>query len=204
MGIEARLTNARISFASGLWNPSSAVADGIKKFNCDYIVSRDTLVERKDKEGKWVKSSLKEIQDLITLDAFRGDKKKAEAWFDGLERRQKSVREGDRMTDKNGDVREGYEGNLYVHATSKTRMPVFRGDRTEVDTEADSPVYSGCYVVARVQFYANLKSGQQGLFAGMQGTQFYKSGDAIGGSGSKASADDFEPATDGAAAGDFA
>ena len=200
--MDLRLTNARSSFANGLWNASAAVEGGIPKFNCDFIVSPDTRVERKTAEGKWVATTLKEAQALTAAEAFKGDTKKAQAWFDDLDARQKSVREGNKNKDKSGDVRTGYEGNLYVHATSKTHMPVYRGDRSLVTNEADSPIYSGCYVNARVSIYCNLKAGQKGLFAGLQGTQFAKDGDSFGG-GAKASADDFDEVTEGADATDF-
>lgn len=200
--MDIRLSNARISFANGLWNASAAVEGGIPKYNCDFIVSPETKVERKTPDGKWVVTTLKEAQQLVALDAFKNDSKKAIAWLDDLDARQKSVRVGDKNKDKAGDVRQGYEGNLYVHATSKTLMPVYRGDKSLVAREEDSPIYSGCYVNARVSLYANLKPGQKGLFASLQGTQFAKDGDAFGG-GAKASADDFEEVSAGSDASDF-
>lgn len=200
--MDLRLTKARISFANGLWNASAAVEGGTPKFGCDFIVSPETRVERKTADGKWVATSLKEAQALTAAEAFKGDAKKAQAWFDDLDARQRSVREGNKNKDKAGDIRTGYEGNLYIAAKSKTRMPVYRGDRTEVTSEDASPVYSGCYVNARVSLYCNLKPGQKGLFASLQGTQFHSDGDAFGG-GAKASSDDFEEVTEGADAGDF-
>ena len=201
--MDIRLLNARISFANGLWVKSVAVAGGTPKHNCDYIVTDDTKVQYRNAGGAWVDTNLVEVQRLVALDAFKGDAKKATAWFDKLDSRQKSVRDGDKNTDKSGDVRDGYEGNWYVHATSSTHMPVLRGDRTEVHTAEESPVYSGCYVNARVSLYANMKAGQQGMFASLQGTQFSKAGDSFGG-GAKASADDFDDVAEGADAGDFA
>jgi hypothetical protein len=112
------------------------------------------------------------------------------------------VREGNKNKDKAGDIRTGYEGNLYVHATSKTRMPVYRGDRSEVTEESASPIYSGCYVNARVSLYGNLKPGQKGLFASLQGTQFAGDGDAFGG-GRRADAADFDEVAEGVDADDF-
>jgi hypothetical protein len=200
--MDLRLSNARISFAPGLWTPSAAVVGGLLKYNCDFIVSPDTKVERKDATGTWVKTTLAEAQKLVRIEAFKGNATKADAWFEDLETSKKSVRVGDKNKDKAGDVRPGYAGNLYVHATSKTRMPVYRGDRTEVTDEASSPVYSGCYVNARVSLYANLAPGKQGLFASLQGTQFARDGDSFGG-GAKASAADFDEVTEGADAPDF-
>lgn len=203
--MDIRLDNARISFAQGLWNASAAVEGGTKKYNCDFIITPETRVVKKviDTKGRvtWQPTTIGKVQGEVAMEAFKGDKKKAEAWFNDLDARQKSVRDGNKNKDKTGEVREGYAGCLYVHATSKTRMPVLRADRMPVVDEADSPIYSGCYVNARVSLYANLKTGQKGLFASLQGTQFFSDGDAFGG-GRAASEDDFDNVA-GGDAGDF-
>lgn len=200
--MDLRITKARISYANGLWTASSAVEGGTPKYNCDFIVGPDTKVERRTADGKWVTTTLKEAQELTAAEAFKGDKKKALSWFEDLDARQKSVRSGDKNKGKDGEVRQGYAGCQYVHATAKTRMPVYRADRTPVDSEESSPIYSGCYVVARVSLYCNMKPGQKGMFASLQGTQFHSDGDAFGG-GRAASGDDFEEITEGAEAEDF-
>lgn len=200
--MDIRLTKARISYASGLWNASAAVEGGLKKHNCDFLIGEDTKVERRTADGKWVATTIKEAQELTAVEAFKGDKKKAVSWLDDLDARQKSVRSGNKNKDKNGEVRPGYEDCDYVHATSKTRMPVYRANRTVVNSEDESPVYSGCYVVARVSLYCNLKPGQKGLFCSLQGTQFHSDGDSFGG-GRAADSGDFEEIAEGAEAEDF-
>ena len=199
--MDLRLTNVRISFANGLWNKSAAVEGSTPTYGCDYIVGADSKVERKTADGKWVVTTLAEAEKLTAVDHFKGDAKKAAAWMEDLDARQKSIRNGNKNKDKAGEIRDGYEGNWYVAAKSKDRMPVYRGDRSEVKEEADSPIYSGCYVNARVSIYVNPKPGQKGIFASLQGTQFLRDGDAFGG-GRAAGADDFEPVTEGAGAED--
>lgn len=202
--MELRLTKARISFANGLWHKSAAVENGTPKHNCDFIViDGATKVEKKTADGKWVSTTLAQAERDVALEAFKGDAKKATAWLEDLDARQKSIRNGNKNKDKAGEVRDGYEGNWYVHGTSKTRMPVYRADKSIVDSEEDSPIYSGCYVTARVSLYANLKAGQKGVFASLQGTQFHSDGDAFGG-GRAASSDDFDEVTEGADADEFA
>lgn len=201
--MDIRITNARISFAHGLWNKSAAVEGSTPKYSCDYIITPESKVERKTADGKWVETTIQEAEKLTAKEAFKGDAAKANSWLEDLDSRQKSVRVGNKNKDKAGEIRAGYEGNMYVAAKSATQMPVYRGDRTQVAKEEDSPIYSGCYVNARVSLYANLKPGQKGLFASLQGTQFAKDGDAFGG-GRAAGADDFEPVTAGAGADDFA
>lgn len=201
--MDIRLDNARISFAQGLWTASSATQDGVKKYNCDFIITEETKVlMRSDQNAPWQETTIEKCEQQVALDAFKGDKQKAVAFFNKLDGRQRSVRDGNKQTDKGGEVRDGYADRKYVHATSKTRMPVYDGNAKPVAAEENSPIYSGCYVRARISLYANLKSGQQGVFASLQGTQFMKDGDAFGG-GRAASQDDFE-AVAGADAEDFA
>jgi hypothetical protein len=200
--MDLRLDNARISFANGLWNASSAVPTSPPKYNCDFIVTDDTKVLMKTADGKWAPTTLQKAQEAVALEAHKGNAKAAKAWLDKLSANQRSIREGNDNTDKAGEVRAGYADSQYVHATSKTRMPVYRADRSVVESEADSPIYSGCYVNARVSLYAQLTPGKIGLFVSLQGTQFAKNGDAFGG-GRAAGSDDFDE-VEGADAEDFA
>ena len=91
--------------------------------------------------------------------------------------------------DAKGDM-DGFEGNMFISARSKTRPNVFDGMRNTV-TEADGIVYGGCYVNAIISCYAYVK-GNNGLGAGLKGIQFKAKGDAFGGGGAPASEDDFD------------
>lgn len=200
--MDLRIKNARISFAHGLWNKSAATETAEPKYSCDYIIVPGATVEMKLPDGTWKPTTLLEAEQAALLEAFKGDKKKAAAFFDKLEASKRAIRNGDKNTDRNGDVRDGYAGSWYIAPKSKTRMPVYNKDRSEVTSEADSPVYSGCYVNARLSLYVNLAPGKQGVFASMQGTQFAADGDAFGG-GRKAGADEFDNIADGVDATDF-
>jgi hypothetical protein len=68
--------------------------------------------------------------------------------------------------------------------------------------ERQCPIYSGCYVSALVEFYADSRYGD-GVFCKLVGIQFYGDGDAFSG-GAPASADEFDTVTEGADASDFA
>jgi hypothetical protein len=85
---------------------------------------------------------------------------------------------------------EGYEGNWFVSARSKTRPNTFDGQRNTV-TEADGVIYGGCYVNAIISCYAYVK-GNNGLGAGLKGVQFKRKGDAFSGGGTPAESDDFD------------
>ena len=200
--MDIRLTDARIAFAHALWTPGSAMEGGIPKYNCDYIVEPDTKIERRDVTGRWVPTTLDDAQLMVAAEAFKGDTKRAKAWFDTLDNRQKSVRDGNKNLDKSGDVRMGFADRWYVHATSVKHMPVRNAQGAIVTDERESPVYSGCYVQAVVSLYANTQPAKKGVFASLCGTMFRKDGDAFGG-GRAATDDDFDAVAEGADAGDF-
>jgi len=200
--MDIRLTDARIAFAHSLWVPGSAMEGGIPKYNCDYLVVPGCVVERRDVSGRWVPTTLDDAQLMVAAEAFKGDTKRAKAWFDTLDNRQKSVRDGNKNLDKAGDVRPGFEGIWYVHATSVKHMPVRDARGAVVATQAESPVYSGCYVQAVISLYANTQPAKKGVFASLCGTMFRKDGDAFGG-GRAATDSDFDAVAEGADAGDF-
>lgn len=205
MGVTARLENARISFANGLWT-ATGVEGSKPKFGADFICGDETKILLKKGVAPnvtWAPSTLDELQKLARLEAFNNDAKKADAWFKALDARQKSVRDGDGKVDKGGDVFPGYEGTEFVVAKNPKRPPVRLADRTEVSSAEDSPINSGDYVNAVVEFYAWTKPGQKGLFCSLLGTQYLRKGDALGGGGRVAAADDFEELAEGADASDF-
>jgi hypothetical protein len=94
---------------------------------------------------------------------------------------------------RDGDTKaeyEGFEGNNYVSARSKTRPTILDGMR-QTTTEADGIVYGGCYVNVIISCFAYIK-GNNGLGAGLKGVQFRAKGDAFSGGGIPADADDFD------------
>ncbi len=203
MGIELRLDNARLSMAKGLWEASAYEEGGTKKFYCDLILMPDTKVLELDAAGNVIATTtIAAAQAKVATEAFKGDKAKAKAWFDDLESKQKSVRDGNKKKDKAGNIRDGYEGLTYVAAKNKTRPSTYDGNVKPV-TEADGVIYSGCRVNARIGLYANTDPKIKGVFVSLGGVQFAGEGDSFGGA-RVAAAGEFEPATEGANAGDFA
>jgi hypothetical protein len=94
---------------------------------------------------------------------------------------------------RDGDTKaeyDGFEGNNYVSARSKTRPTVLDGMR-QTTTEADGIIYGGCYVNVIISCFAYTK-GNNGLGAGLKGVQFRGKGDAFSGGGIPADADDFD------------
>ena len=94
---------------------------------------------------------------------------------------------------RDGDAKagvDGFDGNMFISARSKTRPTVFDNLRNPV-TEADGIVYGGCYVNAVISTFAYVK-GNNGLGAGLKGVQFAGKGDAFAGVGKAADEDDFD------------
>lgn len=92
-----------------------------------------------------------------------------------------------------GDLKaqyEGYEGNLYVSANSKTRPTVVDRDRTPL-VESDGKPYSGCYVNVSVDIWAQDRSDGKRINAALRGVQFFKDGESFAGGG-VASSDEFD------------
>lgn len=93
----------------------------------------------------------------------------------------------------NGDTKaeyDGYAGNFFINSRSETRPLVIDRDRSPL-TAADGRVYSGCYVIAQVELWAQDNSFGKKVNAELKGVQFIRDGDAFGGGTGPASADDF-------------
>lgn len=196
--MKLHLNNVRVSFANGIFN-ASAMQDGqTPKYGADFILQSDSVVVQVKPDGTKVKTTLAAAELAVADEAWKG---KGAQMLKTLESSKRSVREGDKRVNKSGDVYEGYEGATYVTAKSPTRPLVVNTDRSPL-TEDDGVIYSGCYVNAIIELYANTQPTKKGVFAALKGVQFVRDGDAFGG-GAPARADEFD-AVAGADASDFA
>ena len=196
--MKLHLNNVRVSFANGLYKASAMEAGQQEKFGADFILQPDSVVLRVNADGTKTKTTLKDAELAVATEAWKANAAKVLAT---LEASKKSIRDGDLRVNKSGDVYEGYAGNTYVTAKSATRPLLVDANRQPV-TEEDGVIYSGCYVNAIVELYANTQPTKKGVFAGLKGVQFVKDGDAFGG-GAPAAATEFD-VVEGADAGDFA
>lgn len=198
MSIKVHINNARVSFANGLFTPTALEPTQTPKYGADFIIGPDTKVFKVTADGKKVETTLKAVELEVANEAWKG---KGQQMLATLEASKKAYRDGDKRVNKAGDTYDGYEGNWYVTAKNATRPTVVGANREPVSQE-DGVIYSGCYVNAIVEFYANTAPTKKGVFAALKGVQFAKDGDAFGG-GSPASANEFD-AVAGAEAADFA
>lgn len=122
----------------------------------------------------------------------------------------------DRLVLHDGSVskpgNDAYKGMIYVSANSgKKRFTIVDADRTPLVESSGRP-YSGCWINAIIQVWAQSNKWGKGVNAQICGVQFVKHGDAFGG-GRVAAADEFTilasstdaaaPAAAGSAAGLF-
>jgi hypothetical protein len=91
---------------------------------------------------------------------------------------------------------DGFEGNMYVSARSKTRPLVVDRDKSPL-TASDGRPYGGSFVVASLELWAQDNNFGKRVNAQLKGVQFYADGDAFSG-GAPADPDDFEDLSTGA------
>lgn len=196
--MKLHLNNVRVSFASGIFTASSLEPGQPPKYGADFILDESSTVLMVKADGTKAKTTLAAAELAVADEAWKG---KGAQMLKTLEASKKSIRDGDLRVNKSGDVYEGYEGRTYVTAKSPTRPLVVNTDRSPL-TEDDGVIYSGCYVNAIIDLYANTQPTKKGVFAALKGVQFVRDGDAFGG-GAPARADEFD-AVAGVDAADFA
>jgi hypothetical protein len=109
-----------------------------------------------------------------------------------LQKDKKCLRLGDQNLDKQGAIRDGYAGMLYVVAKNKLQ-PIIIGRNREPLVEAGGKPYGGCYVNAKVDIYAmdgTSKGFGRSVNATLLAVQFVEDGEAFG--GSRPNADGFD------------
>jgi hypothetical protein len=84
----------------------------------------------------------------------------------------------------------GYADMYYVTAKSKVKPKVIDRDKTDLDSTDGKP-YSGSYVNAAIEIWAQDNSWGKRINCQLRGVQFYKDGEPFSGGGA-ASADEFD------------
>ena len=96
--------------------------------------------------------------------------------------------------DDDSDI-TGYAGNMVLKAGNQTKPKVYDADKEPLSAEDGKP-YSGCYVVASVEIWAQDNDYGQRINASLRGVQFHKDGEAFTGGG-VADDDEFDDMSDG-------
>ena len=165
--------NVRLAFPD-LWVATTVKGEGKPAFGASFLLPKDH-------------PQVAAIKEAIKQTAV-------DKWGAKADQVLKASKAKDRYPLHDGDTKaqySGYEGNLYISARNASRPKVRDRDGTTDLTQADGKPYSGCYVNAVLEFYAQNNSYGQHVNATLLGVQFIKDGEAFAGGGTAAD-DDFE------------
>lgn len=184
MSTQFKLKNVRLAF------PQLFVARKVKA-NDRATYSAILLIEPNDPQLLQLKQTIAAVAK--------------ERWGDKAAEVLKSLTASDRLCLHNGDAKaqyQGFEGMMFVSARTATKPLVLDANKQPLTEESGKP-YSGCYVAASLDIFAqdNSEYGKR-INAGLRGIQFVRDGDAFAG-GAPASLDEFDDMSDGAGAGDI-
>ncbi|MHA3050222.1 DUF2815 family protein [Acinetobacter sp. ANC 4641] len=169
--MKVKLSNVRLAFPK-LFKAES-VNGGEPTFSAAFLFAADH-------------SAVKDIKAAI-------DKVGEAKWGAKWAQIKKGLEAQDKMALHDGDTKAdlaGYEGNLFINASNKTRPLIIDRDKTPLDS-ADGKPYAGCYVNASIELWAQDNSFGKRVNASLRGVQFLKDGDAFAGGGA-ASDDEFD------------
>lgn len=129
-----------------------------------------------------------------------------EKWADKAQPTYVALEKGDKLALHDGDTKanyDGYSGMLFLSAASpKGSRPTVVDRNKNPVTEEDGVIYSGCYVNASVDIWAQDNGFGKRINAQLRGIQFSKDGDAFSG-GRPADVDEFDDLGEGADSDEF-
>jgi hypothetical protein len=167
------LRDVRLAFPN-LWKATAPKGGGEAAFSASFLLP---------KTHKQIAELTKAFKDLAK-----------EKWGAKADAVYKALEAADKLCLHDGDSKaeyEGFEGNKFVSSRAKVRPTVFDGQRNEL-TEADGKPYSGCFVNASIELWAQDNSYGKRINAQLRGVQFLRDGDAFAGGGQPADADEFD------------
>lgn len=167
------LNDVRLSFAGALFEAQRVQGQGEAKFSASFIIPPNHPAVAQ------IKAAMKTVAE--------------EKWGAKASEVFVAMKAGDKLCLHDGDAKpqyEGYKGNLFVNASSKAKPLVIDGNKSPLNATDGRP-YSGCYVNASVEIWAQDNQFGKRINAGLRGVQFLRDGPRLAGGG-VASADDFE------------
>lgn len=171
--MKLQLKDVRVTFPA-LFTPKQVNGQGDPKYSASFLFPKNhpqkAEIERAIVETAKEKWGEKKYSDVL-----------------------KALKAGDKMCLHDGDAKsdyDGYAGNYFINASNKIRPLVIDGNRSPLTANDDKP-YSGCYVNAIVEVWAQDNDFGKRINASLLGVQFVRDGERLAGGG-VASADDFE------------
>jgi hypothetical protein len=172
-----RLTNVRLTFPQ-LFDAKQVNGQGDPKFSAAFLFARNH-------------AAVAELQKAIMTAATGKWGAKATEILAQLKAANKiCVQDGDGKSQY-----DGYAGNLFLNASSKVKPLIVDRTGRNVLTAADGKPYSGCYVEAIVDVWAQDNKFGKRINASLMGVRFLTDGERLAG-GATATMDDFEPLPD--------
>jgi hypothetical protein len=176
--MEIRLKNVRIAFPA--LDKPEAFGEGEPAYQAKFIIVPDS-------------AEVKLIDDALKAVAKEQWKDKAGSVLDLLKEDKKlCFVKAPYRNKKTGEAYAGFEGMFSLSTRSKNRPTVFDKFNREVTDPRDikSLIYSGAFVHAKVDIWAQDNKWGRRINANIGGVMFAKDGEAFGGSAA-ASANDF-------------
>ncbi len=178
------LKDTRLAFAQ-IWEPKAFQPGSKAKFNGNFLFAPTSP------NAKIVENAIKEVA--------------TEKWGAKANEVIASLKgNANKFCFRNGNTKpdyEGYPGNLFVGASNVTRPTIMDRDGKTPLVQSDGRPYSGCFVNAVLDIWAQDNQYGKGIQCSLLGVQFVRDGDAFSGGG-VAKEDDFEDLSDGADAPD--
>jgi hypothetical protein len=179
--MKARLNNVRIAFAN-IFEAKSVQGEGDPRYSAAFIINPKS-------------ADVAAIEAAIEATAKEKWKDKAPAILKKLKEEKRVAFQRAPRVNGDGEVYPGFEGMFSLNAGNKSRPLVIDRDKTPL-TAADGKPYSGCYVDASVEFWAQDNQYGKRINATLRGVQFRADGDSFGG-GAPASTDEFDDLSEG-------
>lgn len=168
------LKNVRLSYPD-LHKPGKPLNDGdTPKYGAQFIFDQDS-------------SAAIEAKNALTAAAKETFGENWQAIVSAMEKSKKCLRKGDDNLTKDGAVRDGYGGKLYLVARNKAK-PLLIGGRKDANgqfpvlTEESGKPYGGCFVNVKVDIKAMKAKDRipNQIYASLLTVQFVSDGEAFG------------------------
>lgn len=182
--MKLKLKNVRLTFPQ-LFEAKTVNGEGKPAFSANFLL---------DPADPQVKAINEAIEAVAT-----------EKWGAKSKTVVEALRKADKVCLHDGNLKTqygGYEGNLYVSARSTVKPLVLDADKSPINDPSVGRPYSGCYVNASLELYAQDNNYGKRVNAVLGGIQFYRDGEAFAG-GRAAEESDFDDVSEGASADDL-
>ena len=179
--VKVKLENVRVAFADGLFNAKVPKGGGTAAFSCNFLFPPGHPAEAAVNAG--------------VVAAAKACKKWKPEQVKGILTQLKAT---DRLCIHDGDLKpdyEGFPGNWNVAARNKKRPLLMKANKEPL-TESDGILYSGCYVNAIIDVWAQDNAFGKRINATVAAVQFLRKGDAFGGGTVVIEDDDFGDVSD--------